>query len=570
MARAWAAEAFAMSGQPAEAAKQIKLSSDLSHTPFYRVAPLAQLFLQQRNTPEAAATLDQLQKAASNLPTSARAPVDAAVAGATALVIGDRVKDAAALVAKPITESRGIASLYWTAATMGNIFDYDAIAGMPAWVAPAHPQWEAVTWAVAAAGEPEKALAWAKSANSLEVREACLGVWAARVAHDAASAADAVSKIEAALGDVAPSGRARAWANFAYGRTTKGDTAGTVDALKKAEAALAEIPAPQPPDVPGLEAIYYSKGQARAGLPDSGPSRSAAAAAANVARVYFVSKDSKTAAERLSLAVAFAQATAPSITVTQRLVDEGRSSIEGKLDQALKLRNDSQKKFQAANEYTSQVRVLHSEAQARFELIKAILRDAASAGMTAAAWEVAQSVASASDAPRQDPLLNSDLPGFIALRAYASGDTATGQAIEAVVPKAQLIPEKIEELAYRLALAIRDKSISSLVSELKKIYEQPNFDQNRMDIIVLRISSIYSRQADVLQCLEFIRDLPDPPVREDAYWLLAASLKGKPLATLWKTVSTVQAQRRMNATERAALDRGFVAGTLQDLPKGTK
>lgn len=576
LAFAWAAEGYAIAGLPDKALAQLAaVKSSAPEAAYLQIEPLVELYYQQRVAGAADATkhLDAALEAARNLPESSRRPLDAATALAAALVIADRSADAQKLLATPATGSRAVHSMIWSAAALGRLYDVDAVIGIPAWLGPEHPQWLAVTWVVASRGEFDKALAWANSAKYADVREGSLAVLAERLARDSASSTAASGKLEAGLSGVSATGRTRAWANFAHGRLAAGDTEGAKAAVAKAEAAFAEVPPIAPPAVPSMTAIYDSKGKPWAGLQDPTPARAAALAAADLAIVHSLLKDTDAATTRLTAAVDFAAAIAPSLVSTQRLLDEceNRGAVEKQLDQALGLKGNQTRMFGAFNDYRTQCTNLHGEALKRFELEESILRAAARSKLAAPAWQLIQQLQAASDPVRQQPFFNpqvTKLPGYVAYRAFLDGDNATATAVESAFDRGSMPSDPIDTAVFNLPRLIKDGNVAEIANVLKKIYREPKFDRDRLDLEVLAMTSRYQRDNKAVKSFPLVRDIPDALVREDAFWLLSATAaKTGEAAALWKEVTPVPVQRRLTPSDRAALARGFIDGIAARPPE---
>jgi hypothetical protein len=95
--------------------------------------------------------------------------------------------------------------------------------------------------------------------------------------------------------------------------------------------------------------------------------------------------------------------------------------------------------------------------------------------------------------------------------------------------------------------------------ELKRIYQEPKFDADRLDVEMLKVTSAYQAQMKAAATFDLIRQFSEPGVREDALWLLTATAvrKGE-AAAIWKVISPMPIQRQLTATDRGALSRGFV------------
>ncbi|MBX3442419.1 MAG: hypothetical protein KF774_08425 [Planctomyces sp.] len=561
--RKWAAEAFAASGDIKEAREQLQALMALSAAPgYYQIEPLVTLYLQQRAAGKVEpALLDEALKHA-RVPDSARGPVDAISALAAALVLDGRPEKAAELLKTPIQGPRATASLLWMAASYGRVFDYEAVASVPAFLASNHPQWIAATWIVASEGDKAGALKWAQSATAADVREGGLAVWGARVARDAASLSAVTPEIETALAGVSPAGRARVWANVAHGRFAVGDPPGAQTAIKLADVALAEIKAPAPMKTPGMAEIHNSPSN-RAGVPDSAPLRSAALAAENVAAVHRLLKSDALASESLAASMRFTEGMAPSRTETDRLLKEceNRIAMENQLDAALNLKGNRDAKFRAFYQYQQRVTTLAALATERFDLQIAILREAAASGMAKTAWQLMQERETSADAAIRQPFNKTRLPGYVAFQAFVGGDVDTARQIESAFPPQQLPQDPLDLIALRIARARQQGNALSVYEDLRNTYGSPTFDRDLVDMEVLRLVSRQYREAGAVKTLEFAWQLPGESAREDALWLLAAAaVRDGKASDLWKETSALE--RKLTPPDRAALARGYVAGAM--------
>lgn len=567
------AESYASAGQIPQAIAELqRLAQKTPDSPYLQIEPLVRLYLQARKAgaPDAGKYLDAALKAAENLPQTGRRPLDAANALSAALVLADRMADTQKLIQpQAASESRADYSMLWTAAVYGNAFDFQVLSEIPAFLAAPNPQNAAVTWILSAWGEPDKALAWAKSAGSVEAVDASLAVWAAHLGQSVKSTSEGVLKLDEAIKNASPAGQIRALSNYAYQRAVAGDVQGAQGLMAKADAALKSLPPkPTPAAMPTIKEIYESsaitnaKLKARVGLPDAGPQRSAALAYANLAVLHLKLGDKAAVESLLDNGLDYAEAIAPPAPLVQTLLQRENSAHEADLDQALGLKGVKQKSFAALNKFRPQLKSLGEEAAKREQFERELIRDIAYRGEPGLAWTIVQK-RDALPSDRSPMLSATPLAYYIMTTAVAVGDNATANNIGKTKSQDQ-IDFAINALVYNM----KEAKFAPALEELKKIYRAGTYDRDRVDIAVLRrVSQYQTRTKSPEKVFDLIRQLPDPQVQEAAMYLMAARAvvedKGP---ELYKLTSPDRKQREMSYTERTALARGYVAG-VEAAPK---
>jgi len=568
------AESYAGSGQAQKGLDELKKLE--ASAPYLQIEPLVRLYLQARKTktPDAGKYLDMALKAAENLPKEGRAPLDAANALAAALVLADRLPEAQKLTPIPrLSDGRSPAeesnrldfSMLWTAAVYGNMFDFQVLSEIPAWLAAPHPQHAAVTWVLAALGEPEKSLAWAKSAGSVEAVDGSLAVWAAHLGLTAKSTSEGVLKLEAALVDASPAGQSRAWANFAYQRAVAGDTAGAKELMAKADAALNSIPPANRVAMPTVRQIYDSQDitnldqRERVGLPDAGPQRSAGLAAANLAVLHLKMGDKAAVESLLMKALDYAEAIAPALpqVAALRAREKDARAMEAELDRELGLKGNKQRSFAALTQFRRQLTNLEKESTKRDQFERELIRDIAYRGEPGLAWKVVQLRDQLPEPERRPMLSQTPLASYIAVTAVAQGDTATANATGKT-----RIDDKIDLAINGIVFNMKSGNFAAALNELKTIYRAGTYDRNRLDIALLRrISQFHTFKKNPEKVFDLIKELPDPQIQEAAMYLMAARAVVEDQAPeLYKLTSPDRMQRSLSFIERVALARGYVAG----------
>jgi len=580
------AESYAAGQIPKAIAEIERLGQKAPDAPYLQIEPLVRVYLQARKSgaANAVAYLDAALKSADNLPTTGRRPLDAANALAAALVLADRMPEAHKLLHAPASAggeerlegaqgNRADYSMLWTAAVYGNAFDFQTLSEIPAWLAAPNPQHAAVTWVLCAWGEPDKALAWVKNAGTVESVDASLAVWAAHLGQSVKSTSEGVLKLEAALKDATAAGQSRAWSNYAYQRAMAGDTAGAKDLMARADAALAALPEPSRVAMPSVKDIHDSSNLMNArqrqhvGLPEAGPQRSAALAFANLAVLHLKLGDKAAVEGLLEKGLNFAESIAPPAPpvagLSARAKDDSRG-VEAELDRELNLKGNKTRSFQALNRFRAQLRHLEDMSTQRVQFERELIRDVAYRGEPALAWAIVQKRDQLEPADRRPMLSQTPLAYYIAVTAFALGDTATANT----VGKSVKMEDKIDKAINNIAFNMKTGKFGPAIEELKAIYRVGTYDRDRVDISVLRrISQFQTLSKTPQKVFELIKELPDPQVQEAAMFLMAArSVVEDHGPELYKLTSPDRVQRSLSYTERAALARGYVAG-VEAVPK---
>ncbi len=558
------AESYAIAGQPQQSLAELtKLMNRPNDASYLQIEPLVRLYLHSRKAgvAEARKHLDQALKAAENLPQSGRGPLDAVNALAAALVLDDRQPEAVRLVGAGADGNRADYSMLWTAALYGNAFDFQRLSEIPAWLAAPHPQHASVTWVLSAWGERDKALAWARTADSDEGVDASLAVWAAHLGLSVKSTAEGVGILEAALQDAKPAGQSRAWSNYAYQRAAAGDAAAAKELMTRADAAFNSLPTPTPISMPSIKEIHDNSDLPRAGLPAAGPQRSAALAAANLAVLHLQLGDKAPVEDLLSRALDYAEAIAPAppaVAVLKARAENART-MEYELDTLLNLKGNKQRSFQALNRFRSSLTTLEKVAAKRDQFERELIRDIAYRGEPALAWAVIQKRDRIEPAERRSMLTKTPLAFYIAFTAVAIGDNATANAIGATKPTEK---DKIDEVINAIVFHMKTGNFTSAINELKTIYRAGTYDRDRVDLAVLKRVSQYQTLTRAPQkVFDLIRELPDPQVQEAAMTLLSArAVVDDQGPELYKLTSPDRMQRSLTVPLRVALARGYIAG----------
>lgn len=557
--RKLAAEAYAETGDLPRAHEQLESMRNVpGYVPFYEIEPLVAIALRQRAAGDAAAVEQTLTDALSKaeLPDVGRPALDAAGALAAALVASGRLPDAVQVAQSADDDGpRGEASLFWRSALDSRSLDVDSISERP-WVQNMpSAQWVSVTRSVFEWGGSEPALAWAKAAATEAVRENAVAAWAGlMVLADPAN----LAPVEAAVAEASPTGQTRIWCAVADAQLSGNDTTAAQQSLSRALAALQQSPSESEAfELPDTKGIYDSEGQPRAGLPDPDPYRARALAAMDAAELQAETGDAAGAWQSAQLAVQALRGAAPSPVATQALLDEceqQRESVEARLTEQVGVGQDDL--FRAFNRYRKQCGLIHDQAVARFGWQAELMRRAAGLGLLQPAWDEMTAREQQADPNRREAWFATTLPGLIALRAREARNSTLADSIRAVIGRdAPVSPRDLMETEFAKALEAGDHLRAADV--LRRYDQQQRDEQFPGHIAMLRAVSRLIAADRHDDALDLTLAVSDPLAREDALWLIAASVvrDGKH-SDFWRNRNKLS----LTATETASLYRGFITG----------
>ena len=250
-----AAEVAVVAGDFASINDRLK---QISGADFYRIKPLtmlAHVALQGGDTGTATRAADDALKFSQRMPRRGRQPLDWATALAEVLVRLGRDDEAANLLdTHSSPDLRGELSALWTGAADLGTYNVAATRRSSLVRDTDNPQWLAVTRALVARGEVDRALAWAQRADR-PVRDDALTLWAGTLAR--LQGKDAAREAVVNVPDLPPAVQARmlAAAGLARLEKTEEDVQETAVAVEAAESvvetdAADDAPAPTPPAAP--------------------------------------------------------------------------------------------------------------------------------------------------------------------------------------------------------------------------------------------------------------------------------------------------------------------------------
>jgi hypothetical protein len=573
-ARGLAAESFVDAGKLVEARQQLDAMQKVpGYVPFYEIEPLAALALAEHRTGSdagARGTLDAaLAKA--DFPVVGRAPLDAAAALALALVMTGRLDEARQVVLSALDAGpRGRLSALWRCAIDSRSLDLESAARRPYLQSMPNSQWVSVTVGASALGNAPGALAWARAARSLPVRDNCLAAWAGQLVLQAAGPSDAevLRQIETVAGELPPAGRVRVWAAVADAQLERGQRTAAETSLQNALAALVEV---QPPAVtlamPDMKAIHDSEGKPHAGLPDPASWHTAALAAMDVADVQAELGNGDAAWTAVKTALAATRAMTPSPAAARALREEcdtNGAAVRARLAQTLNV--EGNRVFLAFNDYRKQCTEILDAAEARFQLQSELLHRAAASGLARQVWDEALARHQQTDDGEREPFLETTLPGAVAVRARAAGMADVADAVTQHFGAQQPLFPARDELDVRLRAAVSEGNFEEAANVLRTYEQIARDDLYPAQIAALRAVSRLMQDGKHTDALNLSLAFTNPLSREDALWLIAAgSVRDGQHSDLWRKRPSL----KLSATEWCALYRGFVAGLALAPPPPT-
>jgi tetratricopeptide (TPR) repeat protein len=559
--RSLAAEAYARVGRFKEAREQLEQLRELKGTiPFFQVAPLVAIAMEQWKTGDRAAagqTLDEAL-AVAEFPSEGRPGFDSAGLLAAALVVAGRGDDARRVAgANSDPSPRGHVSALWRGAIDLQTFDVDASADRPYLQDMPHPQWVAVTRTVAGWSGSDAALAWARSSTNPAARDNSLAAWAGTLVRTAPTPTDsgALAQVESVAGEATPAGKARLWSAVADVQIGKGDRDAASASLQKAVEALASLEVPAPLAVPGMKAIYDSLGQARAGLPDASAWRAGALAAMDVAQLHAELGQRAEAWSAVQKALGFTRAMTPSPAATRTLLEaceKNRAAVERELQQTVDV-----DVFRAFNQYRQQCRILNDEAQQRLGFQEDLLRRAVRMGLTEQVWQEISSREQQADGSQREPWNETTLPGLIVASARGAGRSDLADAVARALAPARVGAGTLDRVELEVPALAAAGEFGKAAALLGDHYRRSHGNRYPADLVALRSVSRLLKEGQHEAAFQFAAALPDALAKEDAFWLVAAAATrdGKH-SEIWRKIP----HQKFSATERATLYRGFIDG----------
>ncbi|WP_145204451.1 hypothetical protein [Thalassoglobus polymorphus] len=568
------AQAFAVSGQIAEAQKHLKrLREGGVSTGYLQLQPAADIAWAQlkKGDTEAATTtamnaVAEARKVPLNLRRTlgnVRSSLDAATSITAVLVAVGKQDEAAKFISEQVRDAegdlgfRGKASALWRAAYDSHTFDIGLEASRPYHLVMPEPLRMSVIETLVAKGQEAKAFAVISTAQSVSGTDACRASWAGRLAEmKPETVIEAVSGKESG---VSATGLTRMWAAVASHLKTKNQDQAAQVAFDKAIAAAAKIPEPKPEKFPSMKEIYNSSGKAHLGLSNPAEERSSAMACADIALVSVQFQKMDQAKEYMEKSMAYARATSPSPVKAQEVLDECRnqSSVQSQLQRTLDL--SSSQVRGAFIRYRKQCQDLKAAADARFQFQVDLLRGIAKAGLLQETWDYAIARHELTDSMEREPFLDSSLPGLLIVLAELENSQDLKQSIY-VAFKDRPEFDAVDSGTGAIRVDFQKGNMRAAADNLRKFYRSKSAHEarDRSDMIALEIIGKIQQERSVKETFDFLTTLSDPVLRQDAFLLFAAhTTQAESAPQLWKILNT-QSIRDLSGLEQGAVYLGFV------------
>ena len=536
--RRLAAEAHVLTGDFAEAQEQLKQlrKRDVGgRVPYFEVEPLLLIaWHQARSGDQTAAeqTIKQAGEAYRDLSQVGREVLTAGTSLAAAQAAIGQIDEAKKTLRTLDADSERarLASLLHIVSSLES-YDLDALLEYSSLDLVVDPLAVAVAVDIASHGSWEQSLAWAKAQSSLASQEDCLTAVATVAGWQAARTGDTTpADLVAGVTDVSATAQARVQAAVGTGYLMQGNQSQAEASMAKAIEIFETLQKPTALSSPSVKEIHDSDGKPNAGLPDPKPQRSAALAAAQLARLQVRMGNQEAAWQTLLKAWEFTAGMGPDYGSISRFTNElenRRSRLQARLNSELRLRSNDEKS-RAMRQFRSQLKVFEEAARERFDLESALLREAVGWGLgqqvAAFRKNPGQTVAAAAGQPYGQVQYDEKLMTILreTEKLFAEGKYEAAGATLASFEDRHQVEERRDQRAIQLACRLL---------KLKKL-----------DALFLYL--------DALQ---------DPWLTEDALEMTAALgvLTGQG-ADLWK----VYPRKDLTPTEKVALFRGLIAGIV--------
>jgi hypothetical protein len=552
--RQQAAEACAMLGETSAMRDHLdqlmKVGIDVS---YYRITPLLDLFwvdFAKGDKKSSANSMDIVMSEVPKIPKFGRTRLEIAGRVAAALVASGRSQDALTLLTDfQATDLDAQLAARLQIAMDGKVSPISDRYSILPWK---YPQAVATTASLINRGQLESAEKWAASQTSDDAKAECLSIWAEEIASRKAApgSVDAGGAIAAAVSSLPPVLASRVWSRAGSGRLLAGDEAGVMAAIKLAQSKLGEVNKPVECKMPAVKVTEGFR------LPAAGPLLQGATAAAELAYLQAQFTATKAAAEdSLDLALAFVDATAPSLAVAQQRQDEvkrlGLGGLQKLLKEELRKKNDDEART-AANNYRRSLNDITEAAQQRFDIETQLLSRlrGAGLGLDSKIWIIVNTRTIADDINKRDNFFATNLAGE--LREGLKGTTEEQALLGAwsiLHPGSEPPPSFLSEFNRKL-----ETNPTGAVEYLQKTETK----SNRREEIALMAASRLPTEGKLSTAFQFIGRMDDIIDRENCYRVAAAIASKRGQAEeVWKQVSKVNQQ-----TEKVALCRGLIAGLL--------
>ena len=547
--------AYARIGDPAGAREQIERMSKLKpDVPYFQIEPLVAIGWQQLaagQAQEARATAETARELTKTVPKFGRDAIDALLQLATLLAALGADAEAEAVIAQNSFEGP-LGQLSARLAIVRALGSYNLDQTLPGEVVGGweRPQWVASTLGVAVRGDWERAEKWARQAPDSVGEAESLIAWADALARQAlvSQKAGDFERAAAIATDLDPANRARLHACLSLTAMNAGNRERAEQALTQAQTALGEIAVPSAVQFMGLKELFDLK------LPEEPALRYAALAAAEVSQAQARLEKSAEAWESLKVSMSFARGIAPSPAALQaqedQLKKQGATLVRSSLKSIFGLTSHDQAR-RKYNDLTRKITQVSAAATGRFDLQLQILESAAGWGLSDQVWKEALARSEASDANLREPFLASVLPARVADLEERAGRSAAGAAIREHIADMRVTDPLLQlRSASERALTAKDyKGAAAACNQFGTLPEAEEW--------MLQLAGRSAAQADTAAAFEFVSDLQNVLVREEALRLVSAQLARKGAAeALWTFAPT----KDLPQTERIAWGCGIIEG----------
>jgi hypothetical protein len=563
------AETYVLLLDAAAAREQLEILQRIhSSQKHYCVLPLVELAWQQLSKGDAAgagATASEAKQLASTLPGNGLLTLESLTELAAILVTLDRADEAESLFSdrELVHETEEFAELIVRARRVPNRGLSGVIGFRPAigWTSPVRV---AVAFALAARGQGEKSLEWARRSTSNEIVVDCLCGWAEASILTSGSVAP-MPQIEAEIASLTPVEQAKVLARCAVMLHSLGDAAGSQNVLAKARQAGSSAKPPAPMAMPDL------KTQTELTLPDEALLAHSARATAELAFAEASLGQLDAAWQTVKLADAWTRAIAPSPSLARAPLTEidrvGAATVTNSLKTALNLLTDDDARS-AYIEYRNRVLQLAEASGRRSALQEVIFRAAADWGSGEHVWtEISQRIAQSAAPEIREPWLETRLPSTLYWHFKMSDKEALAMAVETAATPARLKQRELFDARTEAELnaekAIAGSDFLNAHSSYRKFAQNRSEPDSRwLQAQYLSLTSALVAAGRKSEALQFAAKIPDPATKE---FVLELTGRAVTTSTSRNTVNEFLRANPLPPADRVSALRGGVQ-SLVSLP----
>ena len=554
--RRFAAEAFALAGQPAAAREQLqRLTALPDDDPFYQIPPLTDLAwnaLRQGDEPLARQTVAETLPLANSIPRQGFDPGRIAIAWAAAVARFGDVTAARNLLAAGADDDgavdQSLADL--RAAALFHAYNLDAELSDRPLRDRVQPKATATVFELFRHTAPQAARTLIAAATDSAVRADYYAAFAEATAAGPGTSDAKSAAVTDLLQDAEPAVQVYVLARAAV-RMSGRDAAAATTFLNRAIAAAEALPQPEPVGTLTLEDVY------RRELPDRAAVRLRSAALAEAARAATRLDQNERAWTLVTAALEQLRAAGPSPAAIAQRSNEynslGITGLRGEMQRLLKLSDDEARL--AANEYRRKLRDAEAAATERFDLQSDLLTDAVGWGLGDRVLAEAKTRQAASDPATREAYLTGPAGGRLLAAFLAAGNKpAADELLAAGVGENDIPAAASVEAGAAAFMEAKDP-----VSAARAIFagRGSTLPRGARTALALRLTS--RAAATPPAAFAFAKAIPDEAVREEALRLLAAQL-----AAAGKAPEADRLARGLQLvpTEKAAVGLGLVEGLV--------